>query len=239
MNKPTCLVIGGLAIVAALSLSCATQGRHPDDAYQVRWNFDTLEGWPDDSSEGSPHSYRIDKGVLRMATRANSKDRVKVCTDRRYGIGTYTWRVYVPAMGLGDQASIGAFLYKDDKHEVDFEIGSGTAELRKRLNASPGQVACYCTTQGHPYSTSQFALKAEAWYTLAIDIREGAKGLDLTWFINGQVMKEIASTMALDTTFTIHCSLENLAFLGDHLPRQMNYGLFDWVEFSGPAGPLN
>ena len=41
----------------------------------------------------------------------------------RFGAGKYTWRVYVPAMGKGDQASIGVFLYRDDQHEIDSEIG--------------------------------------------------------------------------------------------------------------------
>ncbi|MCP4645258.1 MAG: hypothetical protein GY851_32750 [bacterium] len=218
--------------LALLSASCASPDTSgPTLGPPTRWDFDTLDGWQDDSSAGSPHSYVIEDGVLRISTRPDTRDRVKVCTGQRFGCGRYTWRVYVPPMGMGDQASIGAFLYRDDTREVDFEIGSGTSKLREKLNAKDDEVVCYCTTQGHPYSSSQVSLKAGRWYTLAIDLEDRPKGMFIRWFIDGKLMKELDSSVETPATFTIHCSVENLTFIGDHIPAQENHGIFDWVEF--------
>ena len=221
--------------VLGITFLCGACASRKPEALQfgpaVRRDFDDLTGWVDDSQNESPHSYAVENGVLRMTTRPDTRDRVKVRSTERFGPGRYTWRVYVPAMGQGDQASIGAFLYRDDKHEVDFEIGYGNAAVRKKVRARDDEMVCYCTSQGHPYSSSQFAVKSEQWYELAIELRDGAAGLDIEWFIDGKPVKELRSKMAATTTFTIHNSVENLTFIGDHIPQQSNYGLFDWVEF--------
>lgn len=201
-----------------------------------RWDFDTLDGWQDDSQGNSPHSYHLDKGTLRMSTRANTRDRVKVRTTERFGAGTYTWRVYTPAMGKGDQASIGAFLYRDDKHEVDFEIGHGKAAVRDKLKAADTDLVCYCTSQGHPFSSTPFLVERDAWHTLSIALKPNAAGhYEIAWSVDGTQLKQLQTSFGTETTFTAHCSVENLTFIGDHIPAQDNYALFDWFEFL-PAG---
>lgn len=198
----------------------------------VKFDFNSLEGWRDDSATGSPKSYQIKNGNLVMSTRANSKDRVKVATDRRYGLGVYQWRVYVPRLGVGDQASIGAFLYRDDKHEVDFEIGYGTKKLRAKLKAKADELVCYCTSQGHPYSSTQLVLKRERWYNLGIDLRKSKEGkYTIIWTIDGKEVKKLPTKIAADISFTVHCSVENLTFLGDHLPKITPWAKFDYFEF--------
>ncbi len=191
-------------------------------------DFENLDGWVDDSSEGSPHAYQIEDGKLRIVTRPETRDRVKIRTTNRFGAGRYTWRVYVPAMGVGDQASIGAFLYHDDKHEVDFEIGYGTAALREKLNAQENDLVCYCTCQAYPYSSSQILITREAWYNLSMDIAHGKDDNYLvTWFVNDRQVKQLQTRFGDEITFTVHCSVENLTFMGDHIPTQENYALFD------------
>jgi len=74
-------------------------------------------------------------GLSPVATRPNTRDRLKVARQERFRAGTFRWRVYTPPMGRGDQASIGTLLYSDDKRGVDFEIGYGKALVRKRLKA--------------------------------------------------------------------------------------------------------
>lgn len=193
-------------------------------------NFENLNGWVDDSAEGSPHAYQIEDGKLRMVTRPETRDRVKIRTTNRFGAGRYTWRVYVPAMGVGDQASIGAFLYHDDKHEVDFEIGYGTAAVREELQAQDTDLVCYCTSQAHPYSSSQLVIPRDAWYTLVMDIRHGENdNYKVTWFVNDRQVKQLQTRFGDEITFTVHCSVENLTFMGDHIPTQENYALFDTV----------
>jgi hypothetical protein len=35
-----------------------------------------------------------------------------------------------------------------------------------------------------------------------------------------------------ESEFKIYCSMENLTFIGDHIPYTQNYALFDFVEYS-------
>jgi hypothetical protein len=197
--------------------------------------FDDLKGWKDNSSEKSPHSYSLTNGALCIYTRAQTRDRVKVATTNHFGAARYSWRVYVPALGEGDQASIGAFLYRDDQHEIDFEIGYGARAVRKKLGAEEADLVCYCTSQGNPSSSSQYLIKREAWYLLSLNIVIGKNGKYLiSWFINGKQVKQLQTSFGSEVTFTAHCSVENLNFIGDHIPTAKNYALFDYVEI-GPS----
>jgi hypothetical protein len=197
-----------------------------------RWEFGDLKEWQDDSQGSSPRSYGIIQGALRISTRAQTRDRVKVRTTDRFGAGKYTWRVYVPTMGEGDQASTGAFLYSDDQHEVDFEIGYGKATLRQALKASQTELVCYCTSQGFPSSSSQMLIASEAWHTISIEVEHGKNGNYLIeWIVNGRVVKKLQMAFGDEITFTVHCSVENLLFIGDHIPAQENHAVFDYVEF--------
>jgi hypothetical protein len=194
--------------------------------------FDDLTQWQDDCSQGSPRSYAITDGVLRMSTRAGSKDRVKIRSKSRFGAGRYRWRVFVPEMGKGDQASIGAFLYHDDEHELDFEIGYGKAELRRALKAGEDDLVCYCTSQKHPSSSTQLRIQRDSWHTLEIDVAYGKAGHYLiTWLLDGETVKELQAGFGSEASFTAHCSVENLSFMGDHLPTRENYARFDDFEF--------
>ncbi len=204
---------------------------------KVRWEFNDLNEWQDDSQGSSPKSYEMTDGTLRISTRPQTRDRVKVRTVGRYGAGKYTWRVYAPAMGPGDQASIGAFLYRDDQHEVDFELGYGKATLRSKLQAGPTQLVCYCTSQGFPFSSSQVLVAREAWHTISIEVDHGEDGHYLIkWVVNGTQVKQLQTVFGDEVTFTVHCSVENLLFMGDHIPLQENHAMFDHVEFEPARG---
>lgn len=224
-----------LAILLSLGLNDSKQATGAPETIQsqVKSEFDSLTGWKDDSSGDSPKSYEIQNGELIISTRANSKDRVKVATTRRFGLGKYTWRVFVPELGVGDQASIGAFLYRNDTNEIDFEIGYGAAKLREKLHAKEDDLVCYCTTQGNPYSSGQFLLKRNAWYDVSIQLtKNNANQIKIKWFIDGRPVKELQSKIDAAITFTAHCSVENLAFLGDHLPTQKSSAKFDSFEYT-------
>ena len=56
-------------------------------------------------------------------------------------------------MGEKDQASVGSWIYCDDHHELDFEVGYGNTDVRKKLNASPDDMIAYMTSQDFPYSS--------------------------------------------------------------------------------------
>jgi hypothetical protein len=220
-----------LLIIAIFSVTTFATGG-TGEVRKHLWEFNDLEEWRDDSQNSSPKSYTITNGTLRISTRGQTRDRVKVRTTGRFGAGKYTWRVYAPEMGKGDQASIGAFLYRDDKHEVDFEIGYGKASVRDKLKASDTDLVCYCTSQGYPYGSSQLLVKSEAWHIISIEIGHGKDGNYLIkWFVDGKQAKQLQTSFGDEITFTVHCSVENLSFLGDHIPTQENYAIFDYVEF--------
>ena len=197
------------------------------------WNFDTLDGWEDGSQNmDGLVNYSITDGILRIHTRANTSDRPKVRTlDKIYNYGKYTWKVYVPEMGVGDNASIVSFLYNDDSHELDFEIGYGTTALRTTLGAASDDLVVYMTTQKNPAQSIQKTIKRNNWYTLAIEIKNINKRYYATWTINGSTVAESYLEFGGETLFKIFCSVENLGFMGDHLPTQESYGLFDSVQY--------
>ena len=93
------------------------------------WNFNNLDGWEYGHQDDNPDNQCIlENGYLRIFTRANSVDRKKVRTvERIYTTGRYTWRTHIPQMGIGDQCSVGSWIYHDDQHELDFEVGYGVA----------------------------------------------------------------------------------------------------------------
>lgn len=195
------------------------------------WDFNDLNEWEDATQTGVPN-YFPENGILRMFTNANTWDRTKVKSAATYTTGTYSWRVYVPTMGVGDCASIGAFLYTDDTHELDFEIGYGNQAARQELNATTDDLIVYFTSQANPYHSFQSKIKRDNWYTLTIDLTLNAKKKYVaTWKINEVVITSKTLTYGTQSKFKIFCSVENLSFMGDHIPTIQNYALFDWVEF--------
>jgi len=209
-----------------------------DSSPVIRWEFNDLNGWVDGSQNtAGPDNYAVQDGKLRIFTRPETWDRAKVHTaQRRYGAGKYTWRIYIPTMGVGDQASVGAFLYNSDEFELDFEIGYGTAAVRKRLNAVADELIVYCTSQANPYQSVQNKVKREKWYdfSLNLDVVESSSGVrtyHIGWLIDQIEIAELNLSFGEEKQFYIFCSVQNLKFLGDHIPRQMNYALYDFVEF--------
>ncbi|MFA9192076.1 hypothetical protein AAGV28_11920 [Flavobacterium sp. FZUC8N2.13] len=197
------------------------------------WDFNDLNEWEDATQVGNPN-YWIENSNLRIFTNPNTWERVKIKSVAAYATGSYSWRVFVPAMGEGDMASIGAFLYNNDTHELDFEIGYGDQVLREELNAAPDELIVYTTSQANPYHSFQSKLKRENWYTLTIDLSLNAKKKYVaTWKIDNQILSTRTLTYGTNTKFKIFCSVENLSFMGDHIPYTQNYALFDWVTFQG------
>lgn len=197
-----------------------------------RWDFNDLNEWDDATQAGNPN-YWIDNGVLHIFTNANTWDRTKVKSVSTYAAGTYSWRVYVPEMGVGDCASIGAFLYSDDTHELDFEIGYGNTAIRQQLNAVADDLIVYATSQANPSHSFQTKIKRGQWYTFSIDLTlNNKKKYVVNWKIDDTVITSTTLNYGSSTKFKIFCSVENLNFIGDHIPTIQNYALFDWVTFN-------
>ena len=159
-------------------------------------------------------------------------DRFKVATDTKFGSGRYEWRVYVPVFGMNDRTSIGAFVYFDDRHELDFEISSGTSENRGKYGAGPDDMLCLISSQANPFIGETKAIKGNAWHVLVLDL----KLVDGKYYAEWLVDNERIHAQQLDygeeeANFTSIISVENLMGMGDHAATEYNYAYFDYFEY--------
>ncbi len=184
------------------------------------------------------------------------RQRVKQKSPRAdMGYGAYEWRLYVPTIQPADaQLSLGAFVYADDAHELDFECGPGKAAARasaalSHLDGSVGPAAasemlCYLVSQGNPASTKVVAVPMNAWHTLGFAMTAGAGGrYDVRWSIDGVSVDQRSLaygpadacemyTPGRKCTWQAFVSVENLAFLGDTYPTTPNHAHLDWFRFA-------
>ncbi len=196
------------------------------------WHFKDLSGWVYGHQDSNPaNQCDIEKGVLRIYTRANSLDRKKIHTeDKIYTTGRYIWKVYVPSMGMGDQSSVGAWIYSDDHHELDFEIGYGKQSVREEVGAVPGELLVYMTSQDFPYE-SVIKRIHPGWHLFEMDLSLKQGNYYVEWIIDKEISHTLQLEYGKEIPFFIFCSVENLMFLGDHPAQQENYGLFDFVKY--------
>lgn len=197
-----------------------------------KWDFDNLDGWIYAHQDDNPsHQCEFENGILKIYTRAQSWDRKKVRTvAKKYTSGRYTWNTYIPLMGEKDQASVGSWIYCDDQHELDFEVGYGNAEIRQKLNALPDEMIAYMTSQDFPGSSVPIKIKT-GWHRFEIDLTMKDDKYYITWIIDKKKRHELQLQYGNEISFHIFCSVENLKFIGDQIPHQENYGLFDFVKY--------
>ena len=89
--------------------------------------------WSNDSQNTKKKKFYLENKYLKLTTAKGTKERVKIIFNKNnLTFGTYEWKVFVPKMKMNENCSIGAFLYADDGHELDFEIGSGSSVDRER-----------------------------------------------------------------------------------------------------------
>ncbi len=218
----------GLAWMA-VGIVCTAWSQSP---VRKTWRFNDLSGWVFGHQDNNPADQcEIRNGVLRIYTRANSADRKKVHTeDKVYTTGRYVWKVYIPAMGEGDQSSIGAWIYCDDHHELDFEIGYGKEEIRKKMGVASDDLLVYMTSQDFPYASRIGTIKP-GWHIFEMDLTLKDGNYFVSWIVDKKEFSSLLLEYGDEISFFIFCSVENLEFLGDHPAKQENYGLFDFVKY--------
>ena len=209
-----------------------------DKTKVMQWDFKTLDGWllgnqDEDYPQGKDKetyakvvgdSYAEDGWALKIWTKAHTEQRKKQKTTHRYGAGIYTWRAYIPPMETSAWASIGSFLYNSEGHEIDFEVGSGDAKRRKKLGAKEGQVVVFMTSQNNPWAqNAEVLIDSDQWHTFQIKLTINPQNdhYIATWLING---------------------VENIDFIGDHIPTKDHYALWDYVmyePFANAIEPVN
>lgn len=216
-----------LFIVVFISISCYAQKEN-----NKKWDFNNLDGWVYAHQDDNPsHQCELEDGILKIFARAQSWDRKKIKTVyQKYTTGRYTWKTYIPPMGKKDQASVGSWIYCDDHHELDFEVGYGTTEVRAKMNAAPDEMIAYMTSQDFPFTSVPHKIKV-GWHLFEIDLTIKKNKYYISWLIDKKVTHEIQLQFGTEISFHIFCSVENLKFIGDQIPQQENYGLFDFVEY--------
>jgi len=233
--------VAQLLFTVVLLFSCSAKSffsgnqaiKKMDSTNSKLWNLTDLREWKI-TTPSNARNFVIEDGSLKIFSNPNTWERSKVKTISSFGQGTYSWKVYVPEMGEGDMASIGAFLYHDDKHELDFEIGYGSRAIRDELAAECDDLVVYMASQANPGTSVRKKIKRKQWYILSLELTLSSAGRYLVnWKINDTVMASASLNYGKRTKFHIYCSLENLEFMGDAIPQKQNYALFNSVEFKG------
>jgi hypothetical protein len=231
MNKR---YFSALMVIMILSISCKNKEtpiqKSPDYA---RWDFNDLNGWKYAQQDDHPsNQYEIKDGILKIWTRAESLDRKKFYTlDRIYTSGRYKWKTFISELGEGDQTSIGSWIYCNDEHELDFEVGYGKKTVRDELRAQSDDFVAYMTTQANPYKSVPVLIKG-GWHIFEMDLSLKKGKYFVQWLIDGKVVNTVQQTFGTEYLFTIMCSVENLNFIGDTPASKDNYGLYDYIEYT-------
>lgn len=210
-------------------------------AKQVKWNFDNADDWVNASQDENANISQTslesntqaeDGKVVKIYTEANTQQRKKLKTKKQYGAGLYTWRTYISDLGATERVSIGSWLWNSDKHELDFEVGSGTAKERETLGVTDDEVIAYITCQDNPFVQQKVKIKKNTWHTFKIDLQLVDNKYFATWIIDDVKCAAQQLTYGQEHPFYIFCSTENLKFIGDNWPYQENYGLWDYVTYT-------
>jgi len=224
-----------LGIAGCGNSSSGSGDASADDIIEAVWEFDTADGWEYYHQDtATVEQWSVNDGKLFLSTRANTYDRSKMHTvGNDYADGVYRWRTYVPAIGEGEQVSVGSWIYHDDHHELDFEVGSGKAEIRAGLNAAPGELLACMTNQDFPFK-SGYTVIAPGWhdFEIRLDLRSNGNYLAI-WSIDGEEKQRLDLEFGPEFGFAIQCSVENLKFIGDRISGSDYTAQYDRVSFNG------
>lgn len=238
MNKLYHTFVSAIIIFATVSCGSEDSGFTPvvePELIEKTWEFDTVDDWQYFHQDtATVIQWRIDDGKLALSTRANTYDRTKMHTaDGDYAEGVYKWRTFIPEIAPGDQVSIGSWIYCDDHHELDFEVGYGTAAARSQAGAKDGELVACMTNQDLPFKSGYTAI-SPGWHDFEIRLEVRKSGCyNAIWKIDGGQKQILELKFGPEVGFLIHCSVENLKFLGDHIATSDYTALFDLVSFKG------
>lgn len=210
-----------------------------------KYNFDSFKGVYFSGLNDASNAITLvdDEGCedgkgIRIYTRPGEEhmgtngDRFKVNTDKMYYSGRYEWRVFIPKLGMNDRTSVAGFIYNDDRHELDFEISSGTAENRAKYGAADDELLCLISSQANPVVSETVVIKADAWHNIAIDMKLNEEGKYIAeWLVNDIPVISKTMNYGEEIAFRAISSVENLMGMGDHAATQENYAIFDWFEY--------
>lgn len=235
-----------IASALILALACNKVGGDQSgyETVSVKFTADDMMRWAYEQQgpeiPGNP--CWVEDGVLCIRTHAGTFERPKRRTrEKTYTSGVYTWKTFIPEVGPGDQTSFGSWIYCDDRHEIDFEVGWGTNDMRNKTKAEAGELVACMTNQDFPGTTSYAPVTAGEWHIFQIRLDLRTVKLDgkkktcyyCSWIIDGNTVKEKQLEFGPEIGFHIFVSVENLKFIGTRPAAQDNIGKFEWVSFDG------
>jgi len=226
------IFLASLTVFALFSCKPMEEDTRVSQKWSAQDIFDSWTYEHQDTSTVKP--YWMDGNVLCIRTRAETYDRAKLCSKQIYTYGTYRWKTYIPEFGEGDMTSVGSWIYCDDQHEIDFEVGYGKKEERQKAGVGAGEYLAYMTCQQFPYTSTAVRI-TPGWHEFSIILGKGQEdNYTVDWMIDNSRVKHVNTGFgATDARFRIFVSVENLKFIGDHIPAQDNIGKFEWVSFEG------
>ena len=238
--------------VVAISSSLYTTERWDMNVGQTGWTEDSQEGYnppinierPNQINYGVPFQNAIS---ARLWFTAGTEERIKIRTDELYPSDNdaYIWRIFIPFMEPRGRASIGAFLYNDDDHEFDFEIGYGNKNERDFWKATPDEVLCYMINRSDPSDADNqkpIKVKAGTWHEFEMRIGQDTNNpgqSDLSFAVDSVIYRFKPLLYSLKM-FSVLCSVEYQPYMGDGDQYRINNpeAYFDYVLHKRPSSNL-
>jgi hypothetical protein len=241
---------------------------HAQTAKRWDFNLNTVAGvappeWIRESGSFTYNFRALDGSLLLWNTPNLALDRTKIRTAREdFRTGTYTFRIFVETPPEGDTSmSIGAFLLSpqskgDNKmREIDFEIGYGKPEARKRAGVPVSDrtwAVVYMTvhrddTSGQRNSYAVKAIRTNQWYIAQLVLEKAPASVAtkivpyrVRWRIypDGTLPPKVDDFQVLtnygpsNTSFFIAGSLETLPdYMGTRAARTSRHVKFDFISY--------
>ena len=203
---------------------------YPFTTFAVRDPLTQLADWVDGSQAGAGPANYSASAASKLVFRVEAASRFRPKLHHKWtfvGPGRFEWRAYVPAFARGDWASLGAFLYRNDTLELDFEIGYGTDARRTAAGLTTADTTimlAHLTSQAqdgaNPATLTQqvVPISGNAWHnlTLQLDLQPD-RTYTVRWWIDGTAVAAAPQQWgpADFPGFYAFCSLENLPFMSD------------------------
>ena len=89
----------------------------------------------------------------------------------------------------------------------------------------------YCVSQFSPSKSSHFKVKMNAYSDFRMQLVDVNGFYLVKWFINNNLVKTLQTKVKSTIEFKVHCSLENLHFMGDIKTTSENEVFFDSFNY--------
>ncbi|MDR1737962.1 MAG: hypothetical protein LBR66_03980 [Candidatus Symbiothrix sp.] len=212
-----------LGVILAISASVKA-----DDGV-VRWNFNE-EGVVPDGWSGAANADNISGGYLNITNAGWAFGPV-------YQTGAYTWRIYVPQLGVGEQFLALCNLGLTANEDLSYSIGIFYGTEANRAAASPAPtenqllLRCYADV---PEMLQVKAIDGGQEYTLELNVTLVDECYYVEWLLDGAVITAVQSNYTPEyTSFRMICGvMSNGGWQGSINCTQDYTAKWDYVQYA-------